>query len=529
MKLKLTALFTLVCTVLATTVANATHIFGADLLYKHISGNTYQIILTLYGDCSADATLFGQLSTATPNVLVYRGATLFTDTLKLRSINGGIEVSPVCPSRIRDTKCSGGLLPGIKQFTYIDTIDLRGTHTGWRFVFNGKLGGTYQAGRSGNITNAYSGTVMQIEATLNNTNGPNNSPVYSTIPTPFYCLNLLQEYNQGATDPDADSLAFSLVPGVDASSSGAPVNYVFPYTAAAPLSTAAGTFRFSDINGQLTFNPDIVQDALVVNKVYEYERGVLVGTSEREMTFIVLDNCGGNPPSSQLNHVVGATVTDGNIINICKGAPFVSFDIDIINPDSDYVKLGYSGLPGASRLNIFNDSTAHPYASFAWNTDTLTTGNYTFFLKIKNNHCPLISNQTVAYTIKVSNKPTINTEQLSPTECVHRSYIKFNLAEGYKPRTVSIYKDGTLVNRITDTADAVFDSLAAGDYTAIVSSDSLCSSTTVFAVADSGRLPLSGFNKTVCKNDTPIQLYVPLLAAGAVIQWYDIAGTPLST
>ena len=35
--------------------ASATHISGADITYKWISGNTYQLSLTLYRDCAGIA------------------------------------------------------------------------------------------------------------------------------------------------------------------------------------------------------------------------------------------------------------------------------------------------------------------------------------------------------------------------------------------------------------------------------------------------------------------------------------------
>lgn len=521
----ITKILLLVCFALGSLQSKASHIFAADLLYRHLSGNTYVVMLTLYGDCSADGTLFAQLYTARPQVLVYNGVVLSSDTLRLTlSPGSGIEVSPVCPSRINETYCHGGSLPGIRQFIYTDTVTLSGPSANWRFVFNGRLGNSYRAGRSSNITNAAGGTVMQLQATLNNTSGPNNSPVYSTIPTPFYCLNILQDYNQGATDVNGDSLSFSLVTAINAETGGG-VTYRFPYYAANPLSTNPGTYTYNSYNGQMRFNPDIVQNALVVNRVYEYKRGVLVGTSEREMTFIVLSSCSGTLPSPHLINVVGATVDADNTINICKGTPFVRFTIDINNPDRDIVNLTYNGLPAGATLNLIRDSTEHPYANFSWNTDTLAPGIYTFYLRIKNNHCPLISNQTVAYTIRVAEKPTIDVLQISPTECIHQAGVKINMTKGFKPRNVSFYKDGTLVKRITDTSDLVIDSLLAGNYIAVVSSDSLCTASTSFVVVDSGKIPIAGFTKSLCKNDDPMQLNIDPIVAGATVAWYNLDGS----
>src|SRR5258708_500033 len=45
-------------------------------------------------------------------------------------------------------------------------------------------------------------------------------------------------------------------------------------------------------NGQMSFLPNVLKAALIVNQVTEYKNGVAVGSSVREMTFIVLDNLG---------------------------------------------------------------------------------------------------------------------------------------------------------------------------------------------------------------------------------------------
>jgi hypothetical protein len=52
----------------------ANHLFGADLGYTHVTGNTYKMTLTLYGDCSADASLVSQLYIAKPTIVIYNGA-----------------------------------------------------------------------------------------------------------------------------------------------------------------------------------------------------------------------------------------------------------------------------------------------------------------------------------------------------------------------------------------------------------------------------------------------------------------------
>lgn len=191
-------------------VALATHLYGGELLYSHIEGRSYRVVLTMYGDCAGEN--FGKLIDATPVVTLYDGTTTVS-TFMLRPESGsGVEVSPVCPDEVNNTNCKGGVLPGVKRFIYSDTIQIPYQSANWSIVFAGTMGNNSYAGRSNSITNVATSTPMLLAAKLNNTVGDNSSPAYNTIPTPFYCINTQQQYNQGAGDPNNDSLVFSLVP-----------------------------------------------------------------------------------------------------------------------------------------------------------------------------------------------------------------------------------------------------------------------------------------------------------------------------
>ncbi len=519
----------------------ANHLFGADLGYTHLTGNTYKMTLTLYGDCSADASLVSQLYIAKPTIVIYNGASAVNSLVLSLQSGSGSEVSPVCPREIGNTACNGGTLPGVRRFIYEGNVTLSGASANWRFVFVGRLDTPISvsgigAGRSRKITNVQNvgTTTMQLTATLNNLNGPNSSPVFGTLPTPFYCINVLQQYNQGAGDPDADSLSFSLVPGINASLSvPAAVTYIFPFSATAPLSTIAGGFSFNRINGQMTFYPDATQDALIVNQVSEYRGGQLVGTSERELTFIVRDNCDGIPPTANITSIKGASVNADGVINICRGESLVKFSIGIDNPDGDSTLFTYTGIPAGASFTVNNNNTPAPTADFSWATGSLAIGNYTFFLTIKNNHCPISNTTTIAYTIRVVDYPTISETLLSATDCTHKAAVAYHLAYGFIPRKVTIVQGGNVVKTYidstgNDSSGVVYDSLLAGNYTAIVSSDSVCSTSISFTIPDSGNLNVPDINYSLCYGDPVQPISVTPVAAGATVEWYAPDGTALT-
>ncbi len=511
----------------------ANHIYASDLQYFALDSVNYIIRLTLFADCSSLPSLLNSLNTSTPHIRILKNSVNINNSFYLNLVDS-IEVSPVCIKEINNTFCRSGTLPGVKKFVYEDTIQLTGApSTNWRFIFDGNLGSTIGAGRSLSITNISTGSITELEADLNNTKGPNSSPEYSAIPTPFYCQNIYQQFNPGAVDHDGDSLAFTLVNGIDANTGGS-VNYFTPYSGAYPLETTTGSFHFNALNGQLAFTPSIMQSALVVYRVSEYRAGKLIGVSQREMTIVIRDNCEGEIPQLTIAGLTGATLSSGNILNICKGEKLVDFDINIFNPDGDTTLVKPIAVPTGANLNITNDSTPFPHAHFSWVTDTLRVGVYTFFLYVKNNHCPLSNTQTVAYTIKVSEKPSIVATQISSTECIHQGAVRFNLAAGFLPRKVTIVNSaGAIVKTLidstgSDSSGIILDSLVAGNYTAIVSCDSACDASTLLTVSDSGNFFIPNISKSLCIGDPYEPLNITPIVPGAVVNWYEMNGSPLS-
>jgi gliding motility-associated-like protein len=499
----------------------ASHVYGGDLLYKHVSGDLYRVTLTLYGDCSSG--VFPSLLQSTAKIYIYKNGSFYSFRDLLRE-DDGVEVSPVCPRMLPNTTCNGGSLPGVKRFIFSDTVTLVGLAANWRFIFSGDLG-ISQAGRSQNITNAAAST-MQIEARLNNLTAPNSSPQYTSIPTPFYCLRPGQQYNQGAIDADGDSLVFSLVSGVNGGNTqspllSVPVDYFAPYSGETPIGTAAGDFSFNELNGQMTFTPSTIQNALVVSQVSEYRNGVLIGTSQREMTFIVSADCDGNPPTLKVTNTVGGVVTGKNVINICIGTPRVAFGIAVANPDRDTTYITPRSVPENAVLTVNQNSTPDPSIAFSWETAGLPAGVYTFFLDVRNNHCPIANRQTIAYTINITPFPTVAASPVLPTNCVRQALVEYKLALGYVPRSVVVSNGAGILYNYTDTTGLIRDSLPVGNYTVVASCSPLCTVTETFAIVDSGKLPLQPIRQVFCQRDRVAQLQIDKEGPDAVVTWYD--------
>lgn len=406
---------------LFTVPASATHILGAEIGYKHIGGLQYEVLVNIYGDCSGSA--FGSLDTfSIAQVTVYNGSSAFATLNCLPYGDFGKEITPVCDADSNNTTCksASGIIPGIAEFKYKATVTLNQTSPNWRFAFAGNLGGNNGAGRSNLISNIQigaAGSLVYLEATLNNVNSPNNSPDLTTIPTPFFCLNQSQEYNTGAVDADGDSLNFEMVNGLEPTTNGGTsAVYLAGFSGAQPL--IASSYNFSNQNGQLSFVPSQTQTSLVVNKISEYKNGVLVGSMMREMNFIVIASCNNQSPAGAFTNTTAGDIKTSTVIDICNADSLFNFSIVAQDPDSGNVSAVVTGLPPGLSYVVNGNNTRNPSIVFTYKIPTpiIPGSNSTFFVTFQDDGCPLSSKQQIAYTLNVI-QPITFTTTILPEGC----------------------------------------------------------------------------------------------------------------
>lgn len=463
----------------------ATHYYGVDLFYTHVSGNTYKVSLIAYGDCSGDA--FDRFREIRPQIHIMRGETnILTDTLNAEVPREGIEVTPVCPAELNNTTCKSKTnpVPGVKKFVYSKEITLSGQATDWKFVYKGYSNSTTVAGRSNSLTNVWPPGIIRVETTLDNTGPPNSSPEYTTIATPFYCINTPVNFNPGAIDKDGDSLVYALVNALDTATI---VNYQNGYSPANPIFVGNNKLSFSTTTGQLSFTAANIQRALVVYRVSEYRNGKLIGSSMREMTVVIMD-CNNNSPKGYITNALGATIQDSVTVKTCIGNHEVAFDINPTDADNGHIiNMVANGLPGTSKLEITNNNTTAPRSRFVWNMPDLPNGNYTFFVTYTDNGCPIASRQTQAYTIRIT------PEEISviggSVACMGKGQVYVSAPAWWAPWDYKIYNGNAMVNsgRSMGTSRNS-DSLAPGKYTIKAINSIGCTAEAIAELSDSCEL-----------------------------------------
>ncbi|MDX2245895.1 MAG: gliding motility-associated C-terminal domain-containing protein [Bacteroidia bacterium] len=392
--------FSLIFSLFPVSRSFATHAMGVDLTYQCLGGNQYQITLAFYRDCA------GITTQPTYSIGVRSVSCGVNTTLTVNQVSA-VDISPLCPAQKPNSSCQGGFLPGVEQYIYTGIITLPANCSDWVLSWS-------QCCRNSAITNApitsiSGGTETYVEATLNNlTVNCNSSPVFTSIPTPYVCAGEPILYNNGAVDPDGDSLAYELVNPLELTL-GVPtqVLYYSPFSPAYPISTTPpNSFGFDPASGQISFTPGSTQQSIVTVLVKQYRNGVLIGTTMRDLQIVVI-NCLNDPPVLNPPAAVSGGNLNGNTFTVCAGNT-LSFTISASDNNAADQLSGLTNLastiPGAT-LNI--TGTNPLTATFSWPTTVADVGSHSFTVTVADNACPVFGQQVVGYLIYVQDEVSV--------------------------------------------------------------------------------------------------------------------------
>lgn len=396
--------------------ASANHLYGGEINYRFLGASggkeIYRVTLSLFADCSAQMSSMGfeSLPGAGPSLDVYNGPIYSRRmTMSYDPENSDKEITTICVDDADKTACVyyTNPYPGIKVFQYYADVELEGRAPQWRFIFTGSITSSSMAGRSIAINNVSSGSVMMLEAVLNNEPGPNSSAAFSALPTPFFCLGKTSSYILGAVDPDGDVLSFKLIaPQKLGNAAGVLVDeeYIAPYNAQTPLPSSPSDYGFNSLSGRIDFKPNQVMNCLVVNKVEEYNNGVFVGSTMREMTFIIMPDCDAQAPEDKVVKVVNGEVdrSDERFFKVCQGRKDTfTLDIEAFTDDGDNISVTYTALPPGASISIEDNNTPAPRIFFEWPLEGASEGDYLFYITYLDDGCPLSYQKTQGYLVRV--------------------------------------------------------------------------------------------------------------------------------
>ena len=371
-------------------LAFATHYMGGEITYECLGSDSYRVTLNVYRDCA------GSPMAASQRIDISSASCGISNQATLQLLSSS-EVSPLCPSSISNSTCSGGTLPGAEQYVYQGEITLSTQCEDW--ILSRSF-----ANRNDAITNLFDGgnQTMYIEAQINNSDPSycNNSPVFTNLPVPFICEENLFNYNHGAVDSDGDELQFELINPLG--EGGVALQYNTGHTVLEPIgSSTAMNFNLS--NGSMIFNPSPNQVAVITVRVNEYRNGDLIGSIMRDVQIVTL-SCTNDPPQLSSNgfaNVTGATVLSKNELELCPGQD-MEFDLTFSDVDAlDELSLSTSIETVLDGATVTTTGTNPLSVHVEWTPQGGNTGLKSFTTEIKDDACPSPGVQVYAFNINV--------------------------------------------------------------------------------------------------------------------------------
>lgn len=391
---------TVLCFAIAPQKAKASHAAGAEIIYQWISDSTYRFYFKFYRDCTGIATpdsvnlcAYNTCSNTGFTVWMQKWGSLIGPGPYPKDTNGS-SVATGCslyPNRCQDPS---SILPGFHEWWYACILTLPQKCNSWTFS-------AYAQSRNVTLVNIPA-VDLYVETTFDNTipgADSNSSPYFSIKPIPYVCLNAPYSFNNGAVDPNGDSLVTDIIQPLQPASltctspSGMPIGFNGaspPYNLINnPLQTNL-TFNINNATGQMNFTPGALGAYALATRVREYRNGKLLGHIIRDVQVQVL-TCTAPPP--QLNPPPSANIIGGvwmdDKVNGCVNQP-LNFCFDVTCPDTDEIFIvgdnHTSSVPNAT-VTYSNQGEDSVRGCFSWTPGPNDAGDKTFIVTIKDSTC----------------------------------------------------------------------------------------------------------------------------------------------
>ncbi|MCQ2253078.1 MAG: gliding motility-associated C-terminal domain-containing protein [Bacteroidales bacterium] len=374
----------------------ATHNRAGEIVYKHLRGYTYKIIIYTYCYTQTEADrdeLEVDCGDGTEKLKVKRlSKTLLDD-------NNSLNISYLCKNVYEGEHTFSG--PG----TYVLYMEDPNRNDG---VLN--------------IPNSVN-VVFAIKTTLviNSVTGNNTSPILLNPPMDKAALHKTFVHNPGAYDPDGDSLSYRIATCLQQDG-----QEILGYT----LPPVSDTIYVNPRTGDFVWEkPSRVGTYNVAMWIEEWRKGVKIGQVLRDIQVEVIDTDNHTPViDKQAKHCVVA-------------GDKLEFNITATDPDRDLIHMTATGGPfevaeSPARITINEDWTRLPLGQFSWQTIQSHVRNMPYDMLIKavdnDGKVPLTAYETVNIRV-VAPAPKIQT--LKPMDRSYKltwEYPGNNKAVGYR-------------------------------------------------------------------------------------------------
>ncbi|MEZ4772324.1 MAG: T9SS type A sorting domain-containing protein [Bacteroidia bacterium] len=397
----------------------ATHFMGVQMTYECIGTCTYRFHHKAYYDCSGGATTLPPGQTEQPVfsfVTVPSGCGLNPQIIGSWVFVQNTEVTPICPQLLSSTSCNGGgILNGVTEgYYYVDYNLCNGGGAGCNSV---KVSYSICC-RNGAITSGSANEGFYQEMLIDLSSSVcNQSPVFNQPPISYICTGEPIILDQGAVDPDGDSLVYSLGPCYDGPGVIVPYNPGYDYLQ--PMGTGWNV-HLDSLTGFLSLTPNPsggLEVGVICINLDEYRNGQFMGRLTRDVQVTVLDCQNSSPVTlSGIQNLAGGILDSPDKIRACAGTN-LNFDIvaSDVNPmDSLTFLSNISGLLPNVGVNIVGNNPATFQVS--WMPGIQDIGKiYAVSFSVSDNECLISSTDAKTIFIEVAN--TCIAYQTFPSNC----------------------------------------------------------------------------------------------------------------
>lgn len=274
--------------------SNASHITAGEMYYDYLGNNDYEVHLLIYRDCAGieydeilSFTVFDQANN------VIQEVSIVLDTNNIQQVDYTTLISQQCLAQF-----SGACL---EYYTYSKVVNLPPIVGGYLL--------SYQrcclTAQIVNIESAdqYGYTFHSKIPGLETGQYENSSPRFQGHSLFLACLNETESFMHPATDPDGDSLVYSILTPYSTNSGGGdpspelpppytPLTYDISFSAQAPLGIG-GILVINPVTAEMIVKPVYVGMFSIGVKVDEYKSDTLINTTYRNLSMQVgLSNVG---------------------------------------------------------------------------------------------------------------------------------------------------------------------------------------------------------------------------------------------
>lgn len=353
--------------------ARATHLVGGEMYYDHLGGNNYKVTLKLYRDCNcvncADFASYEYIS------IYNQGGALIRQLAMPFPGRQALTATINNPCLVATNVC-------VEQAVYTENVTLPPIAGGYTLIYQ-------RCCRNNTVDNILPDQgatyVAHIPGGSIISNAANSSPRFKNFPPIFICNNAPLVFDHSATDPDGNTLRYSLTapfdgadancpdPSPNTAGSGCqtvpfpygPVVYNGNYNEWNPTNYPAGngSMQIDSITGILTVTPNQQGQYVVGVRVDEFDNsGVLISSVIRDFQFNVVQ-C--NIPIGQIPATTFDPVTNIGIYQVQCVGNSVSFNPTVYNPPptSTPVTVFWDfGVPGISSDTSTDMNPTYSYA-----------------------------------------------------------------------------------------------------------------------------------------------------------------------